>query len=118
MPWGCWAHCIVPTGEGARCVMCYMRPEQGDWELINKSHTSPTHHNRSEAYHIQHIYIYEVHNKQYYHIQSTQYTILYHIQSTQYTILYHIQSTQHTILLQYLRHRKATMLFKEVTTNN
>ena len=31
-------------------VMCYMRSEQGDWELINKSHTRPTHHNRSEVH--------------------------------------------------------------------
>ena len=97
----CQAHCIVPTGEGARCVMCYVRPEQGDWELKNKSHTRSTYHNRSEAYHIQHIYIYEVHNIQYYHtiyntISHTKYTIYNTISHTKYTI-YNIIPIYNTI---------------------
>ena len=31
-------------------VMCYMRPEPGDWELTNKSHTRSTHHNQGIVY--------------------------------------------------------------------
>ena len=76
-----------------RCKMCDVLYEAGAGRLetYNRSHTRPTHRNRSEAYHIQQIYIYKVHNIQYYHtiyntISHTKYTIYNIIPRMKYTI--------------------------------